>query len=91
MIEGAREGGWLVLSRPLFRPLAGFQHRPTLDDAVRRRSQGQRFDLRCKAHELDNLYVVDSSIFPSSSEVNPTLTIVANAMRVGVNLRERLT
>jgi choline dehydrogenase-like flavoprotein len=47
-------------------------------------------DINCKAHELDNLYVVDSSFFPSSSAVNPTLTIVANAMRVGAHLRERL-
>jgi choline dehydrogenase-like flavoprotein len=44
----------------------------------------------CKAHELDNLYVVDASFFPSSAAVNPTLTIVANAMRVGDHLAERL-
>jgi choline dehydrogenase-like flavoprotein len=44
----------------------------------------------CKAHELDNLYVVDSSFFVSSAAVNPTLTIVANAMRVGDHLKERL-
>jgi choline dehydrogenase-like flavoprotein len=37
----------------------------------------------CRTHEVDNLYVVDSSFFPSSSAVNPTLTIVANALRVG--------
>ncbi len=42
----------------------------------------------CKAHELDNLYVVDSSFFPSSSAVNPTLTIVANALRVAAHLSE---
>lgn len=39
-------------------------------------------DLSCKAHELDNLYVVDASFFPSSSAVNPSLTIMANAIRV---------
>ena len=44
----------------------------------------------CKAHQLDNLYAVDSSFFVSSSAVNPTLTIVANALRVGAHLRERL-
>jgi choline dehydrogenase-like flavoprotein len=44
----------------------------------------------CKAHELDNLYVLDSSFFVTSSAVNPTLTIVANAMRVGDHLKERL-
>jgi choline dehydrogenase-like flavoprotein len=44
----------------------------------------------CKAHELDNLYVVDSSFFVSAAAVNPTLTIVANAMRVGDHLKQRL-
>lgn len=48
-------------------------------------------DPNCKAHELDNLYVVDSSFFPSSAAVNPTLTIVANALRVAAHLRERLS
>lgn len=44
----------------------------------------------CKAHQLDNLYAVDSSFFVSSSAVNPTLTIVANALRVAAHLRDRL-
>ncbi len=44
----------------------------------------------CKAHELDNLYVTDTSFFPSIASVNPTLTTVANAMRVGDHLIERL-
>jgi choline dehydrogenase-like flavoprotein len=47
-------------------------------------------DTNCKAHELDNLYVVDSSFFVSSTAVNPSLTIIANAMRVGDHLLERL-
>jgi choline dehydrogenase-like flavoprotein len=47
-------------------------------------------DTGCKAHDLDNLYVVDSSFFVSSSAVNPTLTIVANALRVGEHLKERM-
>jgi choline dehydrogenase-like flavoprotein len=47
-------------------------------------------DLDCKAHELDNLYVVDASFFPSVGAVNPSLTIIANALRVGEHLRARL-
>jgi choline dehydrogenase-like flavoprotein len=47
-------------------------------------------DVNCRAHDVDNLYVVDGSFFPSSSAVNPALTIIANAMRVGEHLRERL-
>ncbi len=46
-------------------------------------------DRNCKAHELDNLYVVDASFFPSSGAVNPALTIMANALRVGDHLLER--
>ena len=44
----------------------------------------------CRAHELDNLYVVDTSFFPSISAVNPALTAMANAIRVGDHLLERL-
>jgi choline dehydrogenase-like flavoprotein len=44
----------------------------------------------CRAHELDNLYVVDTSFFPSISAVNPALTAMANALRVGDHLLERL-
>jgi choline dehydrogenase-like flavoprotein len=47
-------------------------------------------DINCKAHDLDNLYAVDASFFPSSSAVNPSLTIMANAMRVAEHLLERL-
>ena len=47
-------------------------------------------DRSCKAHELDNLYVVDGSFFPSSGAVNPALTIMANALRVGDHILERL-
>ena len=46
--------------------------------------------MHCKAHDQDNLYVVDGSFFPSSSAVNPALTIVANALRVAEHLKERL-
>jgi choline dehydrogenase-like flavoprotein len=47
-------------------------------------------DRNCKAHELDNLYVVDTSFFVSANAINPTLTTVANAMRVGDILIDRL-
>jgi choline dehydrogenase-like flavoprotein len=47
-------------------------------------------DVNCKAHEVDNLYVVDGSFFCSSSAVNPALTIMANALRVGDRLLERM-
>jgi choline dehydrogenase-like flavoprotein len=47
-------------------------------------------DPNCKAHDVDNLYVVDTSFFPSSSAVNPALTAMANALRVGDHLLERL-
>jgi choline dehydrogenase-like flavoprotein len=48
-------------------------------------------DPNCKAHELDNLYVVDTSFFPSIGAVNPGLTAMANALRVGDHLLERTT
>ena len=47
-------------------------------------------DVNCKAHELDNLYFADASIFPSIGAVNPALTVMANAIRVGDHLAERL-
>jgi choline dehydrogenase-like flavoprotein len=47
-------------------------------------------DTHCRAHDVDNLYVVDGSFFPSSAAVNPALTIMANALRVGEHLRARL-
>jgi len=47
-------------------------------------------DLTCKTHEIDNLYVVDTSFFPSIGAVNPALTAMANAIRVGEHLAERL-
>ena len=47
-------------------------------------------DVNCKAHEVDNLYVVDTSFFPSIGAVNPALTAMANALRVGHHLIDRL-
>ncbi|RKE17333.1 GMC oxidoreductase [Streptomyces sp. TLI_171] len=48
-------------------------------------------DVTCKAHDLDNLYVVDTSFFPSIGAVNPSLTAIANALRVGDLIADRLT
>jgi len=47
--------------------------------------------VNCKAHELDNLYVVDTSFFPSIGAVNPALTVMANAIRVGEHLLQQMT
>lgn len=47
-------------------------------------------EINCKAHDLDNLYVADASFFPNIGACNPTLTIIANAMRVGDHILERL-
>ena len=70
-------------------PLAGVAHQ---NGTIRfgREPKTSALDVNCKAHDLDNLYVVDASFFPSSGAVNPALTIMANAMRVGDNLLERL-
>ncbi|ADJ29412.1 FAD-dependent oxidoreductase [Nitrosococcus watsonii] len=48
-------------------------------------------DLDCKAHELDNLYIADASFFPSIGAVNPTLTIIANGLRIADRIKERLS
>lgn len=48
-------------------------------------------DLHCRTHDVENLYVVDGSFFRSSAAVNPTLTIIANALRVGDHLIEQLS
>ncbi|MBW4028810.1 MAG: GMC family oxidoreductase [Acidobacteria bacterium] len=45
-------------------------------------------DLNCKTHDLANLYIVDASFFPSCGAVNPSLTIIANAIRVADHLLE---
>ena len=47
-------------------------------------------NLDCRAHEVDNLYVTDASFFPSIGAVNPTLTIIANALRVADRIAGRL-
>ena len=53
-------------------------------------AQTSVLDVNCRAHDIDNLYVVDGSFFPSSAAVNPSLTIMANALRVGDHLIERM-
>ena len=70
-------------------PLAGVAHQ---NGTIRfgRDPKTSALDVNCKAHDLDNLYVVDASFFPSSGAVNPALTIMANALRVGDHLLERL-
>lgn len=42
----------------------------------------------CRTHDIDNLFVVDASFFPSSAAVNPGLTIVAQALRVADHIKE---
>ena len=70
-------------------PLAGVAHQ---NGTIRfgRDPKTSALDVNCKAHEVDNLYVVDASFFPSSGAVNPALTIMANALRVGDHLLKRL-
>ena len=70
-------------------PLAGVAHQ----NGTIRFGQDPRtsaLDVHCRAHEVDNLYVVDASFFPSSGAVNPALTIMANALRVGDHLLGRM-
>jgi choline dehydrogenase-like flavoprotein len=47
-------------------------------------------DVNCRTHDLENLYVVDAAFFPSCGAVNPSLTIIANAIRVADHLIERM-
>lgn len=70
-------------------PLAGVAHQ---NGTIRfgNDSTTSALDANCRAHDVDNLYVVDGSFFPSSSAVNPALTIMANALRVGDHLLGRL-
>jgi choline dehydrogenase-like flavoprotein len=70
-------------------PLAGVAHQ---NGTIRfgRDPKTSALDPNCRAHEVDNLYVVDASFFPSSGAVNPALTIMANALRVGDHLLDRL-
>ena len=81
-----------VFARSLFLgqriPLAGVAHQ---NGTIRfgREATTSALDVNCRTHDVDNLYVVDASFFPSSGAVNPALTIMANALRVGDHLLER--
>ena len=70
-------------------PLAGVAHQ---NGTIRfgHDPKTSALNVNCKAHDLENLYVVDGSFFPSSAAVNPALTIIANALRVGDHILERL-
>jgi choline dehydrogenase-like flavoprotein len=48
-------------------------------------------DANCRVHGLGNLYVAGSSVYPTSSNINPTLTLVALALRLGDHLKKRVT
>jgi len=82
-----------LMSRELYLgkkiPIAGTAHQA---GTIRfgRDPKTSALDLNCKAYDLDNLYVVDASFFVSIAAVNPSLTIIANALRVGDHLLERL-
>jgi choline dehydrogenase-like flavoprotein len=70
-------------------PLAGVAHQNgTVRFGTDPRSSVLNTD--CRTHDVDNLYVVDGSFFPSSAAVNPALTIMANALRVGDHIMQRL-
>jgi choline dehydrogenase-like flavoprotein len=87
------DGQFHVVPRNLFVgnriPLAGVAHQ---NGTIRfgRDPRTSALDANCKAHDVENLYVVDGSFFPSSGAVNPALTIMANALRVGDHILERL-
>ncbi len=70
-------------------PLGGVAHQ---NGTIRfgRDPKSSALDSNCKAHEVDNLYVADGSFFVSSAAVNPALTIMANALRVGDHILERI-
>jgi choline dehydrogenase-like flavoprotein len=94
LLEHAGLSAHHVFDRSLFAsmgvPLAGVAHqagtcRLGTDPAT------SVLDVTGRAHEVDNLYVADASFLPSIGAVNPALTVMANALRVGDHLRQRLT
>jgi choline dehydrogenase-like flavoprotein len=89
----AARGSHVVLDRSLYLgkdiPESGTSHQA--GTAVFGRDPATSvLDLDCRAHEVDNLYVADASFFPSIGAVNPTLTIIANALRVADIIKARL-
>ena len=87
----------LLGDRPALTPTELVYQRLLVGDPIEATEQAAKFlkekpllDRNCKAHELDNLYVVDTSFFVSIGAVNPSLTAIANAIRVGDHLLQRL-
>lgn len=89
---------WRTTLRRIGFPLVFFQHMGV--EATAHQVGTCRFgadpahsvlDIHCRAHDVENLYVVDASFMPSISAVNPSLTIMANALRVGEHIAERFT
>jgi choline dehydrogenase-like flavoprotein len=44
----------------------------------------------CQVHSVDNLFISGSAVFPTSSQANPTLTLIALSLRLGHTLAKRL-
>ena len=87
LLRGWDGGRYLTKAAKI--PLAGVAHQcGTL--RFGRDPRSSVLDLDCRAHGIDNLYVVDASFFPSSGAVNPALTIMANALRVADRLLDRM-
>ena len=103
-LQGVRRGAAPAAARRLRRGPASGRCRAGLAAELRRHGHGPSgrhgtvrtdpsasvLDVQCKAYDLDNLYVVDGSFMPSIGAVNPTLTIIANALRVGDHVAERI-
>jgi choline dehydrogenase-like flavoprotein len=87
------EGGQTFLPHSLYLrktiPLAGVAHQCGTTK-MGTDATNSVVDINCKTHEIENLYIVDGSFFPSSGAVNPSLTIMANALRVGEHLLEKI-
>ena len=87
----------LLGDRPALTPTELVYQRLLVGDPIEATAQAAKFleekpllDRNCKAHELDSLYVVDTSFFVSIGAVNSSLTAIANAIRVGDHLLQRL-
>ena len=103
-LQGVRRGAAPAAARRLRRGPASGRCRAGLAAELRRHGHGHQagtarfetdpsasvLDVQCKADDLDNLYVADGSFMPSIGAVNPTLTIIANALRVGDHVAERI-
>ena len=97
-LTGFFAGALIAIYIALEAPLSGMSMNParTFASAVPSGNwtadpETSALDVNCKAHDVDNVYVVDGSFFVSSTAVNPALTIMANALRVADHLAARLT